>query len=266
LVVWLSEKLIEWGYSPGIISRGYGGQSENWPCEVTTQSSTNQVGDEPVVLKRRTQCPVYVGPDRPVTAKRLLTEHHCDVIISDDGLQHYALRRDIEIVVVDGQRRFGNGFCLPAGPLRETPKRLRRADLVIVNGEAEAGEHWMHVVGDYALALDGGQHPKALTEFCGSTIDAIAAIGHPQRFFAMLEASGLKVRRHPFPDHHNFCAEDLVSYIDKTVLMTEKDAVKCARFAQPNYWYVPAMATVDPEFEHQLMILMKRFLDGQKTA
>ena len=266
MVVWLANKLLQQGYRPGIITRGYGGHSEEWPCEVTLESSARQVGDEAVLLKRRTRCPVYAGPDRPATARRLLSQHTCDLIISDDGLQHYALERDLEIVVIDGKRRFGNGYCLPAGPLRESPERLTRADLVIVNGDAASGEYLMEVTGEQALALDGRRAPKMLADFSGATLHAVAGIGHPERFFGMLEAAGLKLERHPFPDHHDFCAADLAPFVSQTVLMTEKDAVKCEPFAHPDHWYVPAAATVDPGFEKQLMVLIKRLEDGQKTA
>jgi tetraacyldisaccharide 4'-kinase len=265
MVVWLAEKLSEQGYRPGIITRGYGGQSKQWPCEVKEQSSAKQVGDEAILLKRRTHCPVYAGPDRPLTAKRLLSEHPCNLIISDDGLQHYALDRNLEIVVIDGARRFGNGYCLPAGPLRESPKRLPQMDLVIINGQAGPGEYQMCVKGEVAVALKGGE-VKALTSFVGASLHAIAGIGRPERFFAMLEAAGLKLKRHPFPDHHRYCADDLKPFASQTVLMTEKDGVKCELFAQPDHWYVPATAIVDPGFEKQLMVMIKRLTDGQKTA
>jgi tetraacyldisaccharide 4'-kinase len=265
LVIWLAQKLIEWGYTPGIITRGYGGKSKEWPCEVTSKSSPSQVGDEAILIKRRAGCPVFAGPDRPRAAARLLELYPCDIILSDDGLQHYALHRDIEIALVDGQRRFGNGFCLPAGPLRETSKRLKAVDWVIVNGDVENGELGMIVSGESAVALMGGQ-VKKLADFIDTRIDAIAGIGHPERFFTMLESYGLKINRHPFSDHHDYTSKELTQFSQKTVLMTEKDAVKCERFAKPDFWSVPATASVDPKFEQQLLIKVKRLLDGQKTA
>ncbi|MEW8624208.1 MAG: tetraacyldisaccharide 4'-kinase [Candidatus Thiodiazotropha sp.] len=261
LIIWLAQKLTEWGYRPGIITRGYGGQSASWPCEVTADSTPQQVGDEAILLKRHAECPVFAGPERPLVIEKLLSIYPCNVILSDDGLQHYALQRDLEIAVVDGKRRFGNGFCLPAGPLRETRKRLQQVDLVIVNGRVEEGEHGMSVIGDSACPLVGGAC-KPLTDFASTPVDAIAGIGHPERFFSMLESTGLRIDRHPFADHHSFTLDDLAPFNQKTVLMTEKDAVKCEQFAQSNHWYVPATARVAMAFEQQLKTKVKRLLDG----
>ncbi|MEJ2618979.1 MAG: tetraacyldisaccharide 4'-kinase [Candidatus Thiodiazotropha sp.] len=261
LVIWLAQKLTEWGFKPGIITRGYGGQSEQWPCEVTADSTPQQVGDEAILLKRHTECPVFAGAERPMVAKKLLSNYPCDVILSDDGLQHYALQRQLEILVIDGKRRFGNGFCLPAGPLRETEKRIKQVDLVIVNDDVGEGEYGMSVIGDTACPVAGGRC-KPLTELLKTEVDAIAGIGNPERFFSMLESSGLSIGRHPFADHHAFSSDDLAPFSQKTVLMTEKDAVKCEKFAQSNHWYVPATASVSADFEHQLKTKVKRLLDG----
>ncbi|MET0026526.1 MAG: tetraacyldisaccharide 4'-kinase [Candidatus Thiodiazotropha sp.] len=266
LVIWLVRTLRSMGFTPGIITRGYGGQSESWPVEVTAQSSAEEVGDEAVLLKRQSDCPVYAAPRRIEAARQLLSEQNCDVIVSDDGLQHYALHRDLEIVVIDGYRRFGNGYCLPAGPLRELPSRLKQVDLVIVNGDAGPDEFAMQVAGDMACALDGRQAPKSLVDFASEPVHAVAGIGRPERFFAMLEAAGLQLHRHPFPDHHAYREADLQPFAGETVLMTEKDAVKCESFANERYWYVPAEARVDPGFEKQLKLLMRRLRNGQKTA
>ncbi|MBT3023559.1 MAG: tetraacyldisaccharide 4'-kinase [Candidatus Thiodiazotropha sp. (ex Lucina aurantia)] len=266
LVIWLAKKLQQWGYKPGIVTRGYGGGSDRWPCEVNQNTSAKQVGDEAVLLKRRSGCPVYAGPDRPAAARQLLTDHQCDLIISDDGLQHYALARDLEIVVIDGERWFGNGLCLPAGPLRERRVRLAEADLVIVNGASKGCEYRMHLKATDAVALDHRGESKALIQFKNDRMHAIAGIGYPDRFFNMLEGLGLKLERHPFPDHHAFTPDDLKPFSSQTVLMTEKDAVKCELFAQPSHWYVPVVADVDNGFEEALMTLTKRLKDGQKTA
>jgi tetraacyldisaccharide 4'-kinase len=266
LVIWLAERLRQWGFKPGIVTRGYGGKARQWPCEVTRESLAKEVGDEALLLRRRTGCPVYAGADRPAAAQRLLAAHQCDLIISDDGMQHYALARDLEIAVIDGARRFGNGLCLPAGPMRETRKRLASTDLVIVNGEAGTQEHAMQLKLTDAFALDARGESRALSDFMGQQVDAIAGIGYPDRFFEMLQGAGLDVERHPFPDHHPFSAGDLLPFSKRTVLMTEKDAVKCERFAQPGYWYVPALAVVGEDFESALFALIKRLGDGQKTA
>ncbi|MEW8497128.1 MAG: tetraacyldisaccharide 4'-kinase, partial [Candidatus Thiodiazotropha taylori] len=217
LIIWLAQKLTEWGYKPGIITRGYGGKSQVWPSEVTTDATPQQVGDEAILLKRHGECPVFAGPQRPLVAQQLLSNHPCDVILSDDGMQHYALQRDLEIAVVDGERRFGNGYCLPAGPLRETRKRLQQVDLVIINGNPGEGEHGMSVVGDMACPVAGGAC-KPLADFVPTSVDAVAGIGHPARFFSMLESAGLTVDRHPFADHHRFTADDLAPFEQKTVL------------------------------------------------
>jgi tetraacyldisaccharide 4'-kinase len=266
LVIWLAEKLRQIGFKPGIVTRGYAGRGDHWPCEVTPDTPAAEVGDEAVLLRRRTDCPVYAGPDRPATAQRLLSDHQCDMILCDDGLQHYALSRDLEIAVIDGERRFGNGLCLPAGPLRERPKRLTVTDLVIVNGVPKAGEYGMRLRTSKAVALDQRGESKALSDFKGDRVHAIAGIGHPNRFFDMLQAQGLMVEGHPFPDHHAYSADDLAQFSNQTVLMTEKDAVKCELYAQPGHWYVPAMAEVDKGFEEALMQLIERLNDGQKTA
>ncbi|MCU7945366.1 MAG: tetraacyldisaccharide 4'-kinase, partial [Candidatus Thiodiazotropha sp. (ex Cardiolucina cf. quadrata)] len=202
LVIWLANRLVDWGFKPGIITRGYGGKSDHWPREVATESLAEEVGDEAILLKRRTGCPVYAGADRPAVAAQLLSEHACNIIISDDGLQHYGLNRELEIAVVDGVRRFGNGLCLPAGPLRETPKRLAKVDLVIINGKPKQGEHSMYVAGVDAHSLDGRSESRKLTTFSDAKVHAIAGIGYPERFFSMLEANGLKLERHAFPDHY----------------------------------------------------------------
>jgi tetraacyldisaccharide 4'-kinase len=261
LVIWLAERLIAMGHRPGIITRGYGGQSDAWPCEVTAGSRASDVGDEAVLMQRRTNCPVYAGPSRWETGRRLLSERDCDIIISDDGLQHTALDRDLEIVVVDGERRFGNGLCLPAGPLRESLRRLQQVDLVIVNGKANEGEYAMKVSGQEALPLQGGE-PRPLPAFMGEPLHAIAGIGHPERFFGMLREAGLKPVCHPFADHHPYREDELRRFSHETVLMTEKDGVKCELFAQPNYWYVPAAAVPDKGFQAAFEMMIKRLTDG----
>jgi tetraacyldisaccharide 4'-kinase len=266
LVIWLAEKLQHWGFKPGIVTRGYGGCSEQWPIEVKQDTPATQAGDEAVLLQRRSGCPVYAGPDRPAAARQLLIDHQCDLIIADDGLQHYALSRDLEIAVIDGERRFGNGLCLPAGPLRERQGRLTETDLVIVNGATKAGEYGMRLKAVGAVALDHRGESKVLSGFSAERLHAVAGIGHPDRFFNMLEGLGLHFERHPFPDHHAFSRDDLQPFSNQTVLMTEKDAVKCELFAQPSHWYVPAKAEVDNGFEKALMTLIKRLKDGQKTA
>jgi len=262
VVIWLAHWLRERGLRPGILTRGYGGQSENWPLRVEPDTPAAQAGDEAVLLRRRTGCPVYAGPERARVGLRLLAEQDCDILICDDGLQHYALQRDLELLVVDGERRFGNGLCLPAGPLREPRRRLRSVDLRIVNGEARAGEHPMRVSGETALPVNGAAPARSLDSFAGETVEAVAGIGNPERFFRLLESRGVRINRHGFPDHHPFRAEDLAPFAGRTVLMTEKDAVKCAAFAGDHVWYVPADAHFDEPFIQQLTLLIDRLIHG----
>ncbi len=253
LVARLVELLREAGYHPGVISRGYGGQSEEWPRHVVADSDPHQVGDEPVLLAQRCRCPVVVGPDRVAAAQALLASYACNVILSDDGLQHYRLRRDLEIAVVDGFRRMGNGACLPAGPLREPLSRLREVDFVVGNGAARGSEYLMCLRGDTAVNLADPYVSAALAGFRHSTIHAVAGIGDPGRFFDHLRQARLRILEHPFPDHHVFRPEDLHFPQDMPVLMTEKDAVKCRSFAPEGCWYVPVSAQLESAFEADLL-------------
>ena len=252
LVVWLGRYLRSHGRRPGILTRGYGGGARDWPQEVRPGSDPRDLGDEPVLLARRSGCPVVAGPDRLEGARVLLDRHGCDLIICDDGLQHYALNRDIEIAVVDGDRRLGNGFCLPAGPLRERGSRLAQVDLVVVNGSAGEREMGMELRADRAVRLADQFNVQPLTEFRGQEVAALAGIGNPGRFFRMLRRFGLTIREYPFPDHHPFRPEDLAPFGDMAVLMTEKDAVKCEGFAGPRCWYVPVDAEPAPAFARRL--------------
>lgn len=256
LIIWLAQLLRTNGYKPGIISRGYGGNAETWPQWVTVDSDVKRVGDEALLIAKHTGCPMAVGPERVKAAELLLTQQHCDVIISDDGLQHYALGRDIEIAVVDGERLFGNGLCLPAGPLREPRERISEVDFVVVNGtKTEAQQFSMVVEGRAAVNLTSGE-AKPLQDFAETGCHAVAGIGNPGRFFKLLEAAGVACSVHVFPDHHEFRPGD-IEFNDEPVLMTEKDAVKCTAFACGNHWYVPVAAAVEPDFADQLLNLLR---------
>jgi tetraacyldisaccharide 4'-kinase len=252
LVLWLVAELKRMGLRPGIVSRGYGG-AQKAPTPVTGNSDPAQVGDEPVLLASRSACPVYIGRRRRSAARALLRNHDCGVIVSDDGLQHYALRRDVEVIVVDGQRRFGNGFCLPAGPLREPPARLALGDYVVVNGRAREGEYAMGLRAESVVNLKDPEHVQPLEAFRHQRVHAVAGIGHPLRFFDMLRAHGIEVEDHPFPDHHPYRAQDIAFADGRAVLMTEKDAVKCRAFAHDRCWYVPVSAVPDTRFAAALL-------------
>ena len=256
LLIWLADFLAKSGYKPGLISRGYGGQSETWPQVVNQYGDAHKVGDEAVLIAKQSRLPLVVGPSRVESANKLLADFDCNVILSDDGLQHYKLNRDIEIAVVDGERRFGNGYCLPAGPLREPIERLSSVDFVVVNGDKYA-EHEisMHLVGDTAINLKTGEQ-KPLPAFQVGECHALAGIGNPGRFFKLLEVNGLICITHSFPDHYQFQQHDIEFGDDKPVLMTEKDAVKCTGFAQAKHWYIPVKAVPEANFGQQLLDLL----------
>ncbi len=255
LVIWLVQRLKEAGYQPGIITRGYGGKSDVWPQAVFPDSDPALVGDEPVIMARRCDCPVVAGPNRIDAAHELLASYDCDILVSDDGMQHYRLHRDVEIAVVDGVRRFGNNHCLPAGPLREPHKRLKEVDYVVVNGgdSGAAGEWGMRLIQGDAFSLTDSSPPVSLSAFRGQTVHAVAGIGHPDRFFKQLGAQGIGVIEHAFPDHHLFVADDLLFGDNLAVLMTEKDAVKCRNFADNRCWYIPVEAHFDEGFSASLL-------------
>jgi tetraacyldisaccharide 4'-kinase len=261
LVLWLSDWLRAHGWRPGIVSRGYGGSGR--VQAVTPQSEAAQVGDEPLLLARRLRVPVSIGRQRTAAARALLARHpECNVILSDDGLQHYRLARDVEIAVVDAELRFGNGWLLPAGPLREPVSRLNRVDAVVVNGAGFLGrlrtpQYGMRLAGACFRNLRDPQVSAGPERFRGSMVHAVAGIGNPQRFFRHLRELGLTLRPHPFPDHYAFAAEDLAFAGGDAVLMTEKDAVKCIGFARDNYWYLQVEADVDPQLAQRVLDRMK---------
>lgn len=266
LVIWLADFLLRAGYRPGIISRGYGGRKPGEPIMANPESDPREVGDEPLLIARRTGRPVCVFPLRAAAGRTLLKRTDCDIVICDDGLQHYALARDVEIAVIDGARRFGNGRCLPAGPLRESVERLAEADLVVCQGRAESGEFPMTLAGNHAVNLLDETRKKSLTEFADMKLHAVAGTGNPGRFFAYLQSLGLAIEPKAFPDHHRFRREDIGFGDDRPVLMTEKDAVKCRDFAGEQHWYVPVEARLPLEFGEKLLNLLRVKCDGQKTA
>jgi tetraacyldisaccharide 4'-kinase len=255
LVIWLARFLKERGFHPGIVSRGYGGQAKVWPQQVRADSDYVAVGDEAVMIAARTECPMAVGPDRSQVVRTLLQHYEIDVVLSDDGLQHYALGRDIEIAVVNGERRFGNGYCLPAGPLREKPSRLDEVDIIVVNGEGERREHPMSVNNQFAINMQTSE-TKSLQEFTDGRVHAVAGVGHPQRFFDGLRASGLQIETHEYPDHYQYKESDIDYGDHLPVLMTEKDAVKCMRFNNSRLWCVPASVEMGNAFGQRVLMLL----------
>ncbi len=252
LTVAIAHQLQQAGYRPGLISRGYGGQSKTWPQWVTADSNPELVGDEPVMLVQQTGCPMVVGPDRVQAARTLLKQADCNVIISDDGLQHTPLMRDLEIAVVDGERRYGNGQCLPAGPLREPFSRLNTVDAEVCQGQAQANEYAMTLSLAKPINMSSQKTAQSWSDF-KTPVHAVAGIGHPERFFKALEQKGLTVIRHPFPDHHDYVKSDLEFDDNYPILMTAKDAVKCLAFSMTNGWCVPVTADCDTAFWEWLL-------------
>ena len=252
-VIWLARLLAERGFSPGIVSRGYGGSQSKSPMRVDANSEAAVVGDEPVLLARRSQCPVVVDADR-VRAAAMLVDDGVDIIVADDGLQHYRLARDYEICVIDGSRGLGNRRLLPAGPLRESPQRLDDVDQLLVNGHlrtsaeisvAEQNAISFELEATEASRLDGSLS-RPLKRFSGTTVHAVAAIGNPGRFFDLLRAQGIQVIEHAYPDHAPVTTAELDFGDSFEVFMTEKDAVKLGRKIGARYWYVPVELQMDP--------------------
>lgn len=248
LVLWLAQALREAGYQPGILSRGYGSEQSG---EVSADSNPQQLGDEPVLLAQRSGCPVWVHPQRVQGGMDLLHAYpSCDVLICDDGLQHYALQRDIEIAVVQRPYGLGNGLRLPAGPLRESCTRLDHVDVIVETGvvPAQLPQQPCYQLqlraAEWTAVADATQHIQtaALAE---QTLVAVAGIGHPQRFFNRLHALGLRFSTRIFADHHAYTLADFTDLAGKTVLMTEKDAVKCRSLGLSNAWYLPVTAELN---------------------
>jgi len=251
LVIWLAEKLKSEGYRPGIVSRGYGGKAPSYPFLVDEKSGPAQVGDEPWMIQRRTGLPCVVDPNRPRGIRHLYETQDCDIVISDDGLQHYAMARDVEIAVLDGQRRLGNGFCLPAGPLREPASRLDSVDFVVVNGGEAVDKHYamgLEASGLFALKDFDQTNRLIKQQEANKEVHAVAGIGNPQRFFDTLTALGYRVDPHPFPDHYPFSSKDLVFDDENPVILTEKDAVKCLSFYNKNTYYLRVDAKLEAHF------------------
>ena len=266
LVIWLADYLKKNNFRPGIVSRGYGGAASHWPQQVRPDSDPYMVGDEPVVIARHTACPVAASPDRYAAVVQLMEHADCNVIICDDGLQRNALARDIEIAVVDSIRRFGNGRCLPAGPLRESIRRLRSVDMIVSNGYPGHGEYPMEYLAKSLHSLIDPHKEVTVDSFKNKTVHAVTGIGHPARFFSMLRNCGMIIIKHEFPDHYHFTRQDIRFDDGLPVVMTEKDAVKCTAFAGEHHWFLAIDVRMNNIFEHRFSKLLKDIINGQKTA
>lgn len=262
LVIYLASQLKNAGYKPGIISRGYASNANSYPFRVSTNSAVREAGDEALLIAQNTQCPVVIDADRVAALKKLQTEFDCDVVISDDGLQHYALARDIEIVVVDGSRGLGNALLLPAGPLREPVARLHEVDYVICNGRLTAEFSVassgikpvpMDLKVRYLCNLKTEEKIEPSPSDKHKKIHAVTGIGNPERFFNSLKSCGFDIIRHIFKDHHAFNKADLIFNDGLGIVMTEKDAVKCREFASSDCWYLKVEASLDRNFMDELI-------------
>lgn len=273
LVLYLARELGRLGYRPGIVSRGYGGNAHGVHA-VTPESDPAEIGDEPLLLVRRAGCPVFVGRDRVAAARALLAAHaQCDVLLADDGLQHYRLERDVEFVVID-ERGIGNGWPLPAGPLRERPRRIAEVDALVLNGDhakvppgaAPRQVFRMRLAGERFRNLRDPGRTCGVEDLRGRRVHALAGTGDPTRFFRQLEALGLRFVAHGFPDHYRFRAADMAFEGAEVLLMTEKDAVKCEAFAPEEAWVLPVEAQLDPDPVQWLVETLNRGCHGRQVA
>ena len=259
IVLALIELLRSAGYRPGVVSRGYGGKPSHLPWSVAKGQSSSEAGDEPLHIHTRGQVPVVIDPDRPRAVRHLLANSDCNLVISDDGLQHYALKRDIEIAVIDGVRGLSNQRCLPEGPLREPPERLSEVDFVLQNGGAEIqypGSHMFTLATTHIIPLQGKQTYSA-KDWSNSQaivkVHAVCGIGNPKRFFNTLTELGIEVIEHGFTDHHQYSQADFDGLNDYPIMMTEKDAVKCKDFKIANAWVLQVAAILPDTFKDSLL-------------
>lgn len=261
LIIYLANLLQQNGFKPGIVSRGYGSKTSNYPILVTPNSQAQVVGDEPLLIAQKTGCPVVIDPKRVRAARYLLQQTLCNLILSDDGLQHFALERDLEIIVIDGQRLFGNGFYIPAGPLREPITRLKSADFILIQNNSLSNLPALpktpyfnfQLKIQYFYQLIDPNNRKNSAYFQGKNLYAVTGIGNPQRYFQSLQAMGLICVMRKFPDHYLFKAKDFKKF-DKNsfILMTEKDAVKCIHLNDERLWVTQTQTICDPKFFEQL--------------
>jgi len=256
-VAYLANQCSDKKINVAVVSRGYGREHESTLLEVLADSDVAMVGDEALMLKQQCSCPIVVAADRDKAVRYLSEKYDLDLVISDDGLQHYKLHRDYEIIIVDGEREFGNGWCLPSGPLREPITRLKKADMVISNGDNANYELTYIAQYNKAISLTDESEHKGLEEFVQTKVHAVAGIGYPKRFFKLLEKAGLDVNLHSFQDHHVFRPSDLDFGDNLPIIMTEKDAVKCKRFDIKNAWYLPITAVPNDKLEQQISNLLE---------
>jgi tetraacyldisaccharide 4'-kinase len=257
LIIHLAKELKKNGYYPGIVSRGYGSRATG-PIEVNQKSNIDEVGDEPILIQKHTRMPVFVSRNRVMAAKALIKKYKkIDVILSDDGIQHYRLKRDVEVLVIDGIREFGNEYLLPAGPLREPIYKLNDVDAIVCNYKKVIDSSYLMVYKSKFLVNLKTKQKIPLNKVRLSNIHAIAGIGNPDRFFNDLKSLGLAFDSSAYQDHYRFTEKDFKTMSGKNIIMTEKDAVKCEKFAQDNFWYLPVDVDIDPKFTNVILKKLK---------
>ncbi len=258
-VIALTHYLRQRGMQPGIVSRGYGGSKNKIPHTVQLTDTASDVGDEALLLKQRCQCPVVIAKKRADAVDHLLKTTDCNVVISDDGLQHYALARTVEIIMMDGTHGLGNQYCLPAGPLREPVSRIQQSDAIVLTGNVTSRSqlattlkmpptYIMSLAATVCYQLHAPDKQVPLTQLAKQTVHAVAGIAHPSRFFTMLSAMNIHVIEHAFADHYAFQAVDFADFADECILLTEKDAVKCQHCQLTNAWVVPVEGLLPDAF------------------
>jgi len=252
LLISLCEYIQQCGFKPGVVSRGYGGTVRGIK-QVVDNDSAEQVGDEPLMIYQRTKVPVVVGADRVAAVNYLLQNNQCDIVLSDDGLQHYRMQRNLEIAVVDSSRGFGNGFCLPAGPLRERPSRLNDVDIVVYSGvDKDNTNECSYILEIVSLTHLHSGESRSLSSFAECHVHALAGIGNPARFFEQLRSNGLNIIEHAFADHHSYQQVDFSGWNKDCIIMTEKDAVKCRHLLLPDAWVVSVNANLSNMLKSRL--------------
>jgi tetraacyldisaccharide 4'-kinase len=262
LVIYLANELKKNGFHPGIVSRGYGSKVKN-VIEVNQKSNTDEVGDEPILIRKHTQIPVFVAKDRVMAAKAMIKKYKkIDIILSDDGMQHYRLMRDIEILVIDGTRKFGNGYLFPAGPLREPQYKLNDVDIIVCNHKKVIRNSYLMKFKREILINLKTNKEILLNKIHLKNIHAIAGIGNPDLFFNDLKSLGLVFDSSSFKDHQIYTKKDFKTMNAKNIIMTEKDAVKCIKFAQDNFWYLPVFAEIDSKLINVILKKLKYISHG----